>query len=66
MNVGHFSVRPDYAELARVDLREIPAYVVRLIHGEAAVLERKSARLGGFDAKTFRRNLLEYMDEIQS
>lgn len=65
MNVGHFSVRPDYAELASIDLQEIPAYVIKLIHGEAAVLERKSARLGGFDAKTFRRNMLEYLDEMQ-
>lgn len=64
-NVGHFSVRPDYAELATVDLREIPVYVIELIHSEAAVLEHKSMRLGGFDAVTFRRDTLEYIDAIR-
>lgn len=65
MNVGHFSVHPDFFKLASVELREIPAYVIKLIYEEAAVLERKSARLGGFDAKTLRGNMLEYIDEIR-
>jgi hypothetical protein len=61
MNVGHFSVRPNYSELATVDLRDVAVYVIRLIHSEATVLERKSGRLGGFDAGMFRRDILEYI-----
>jgi hypothetical protein len=66
MNVGHYSVRPDYAELAEFHLPEIPAYVIKLIYGEAAVLERKSRRLGGFDATRFRQDILTYIDEMRS
>jgi hypothetical protein len=66
LNVGHYSVRPDYAELAELQLREISAYVINLIYGEAAVLERKSQRLGGFDATRFRQDILTYIDEMRS
>jgi hypothetical protein len=54
-NVGHLSVRPDYFELAKVDLPDVPAHLIELIPREAAILEQKSSRLGGFDAKGFRR-----------
>ena len=39
------------------------AYVLDVIHNEATVLEKKSARLGGFDARAFRRDILTYIDE---
>jgi hypothetical protein len=62
-NVGHFSVRPDYFELAQVPLDGVSAYLLDTIYREAAVLEKNSARLGGFDASAFRRDILIYVDE---
>jgi hypothetical protein len=64
MNVGHFSVRPDHAELAATDLQDVPAHVIRLIHRDAAVLERNSRRLGGFNALALRQDIVDYLKEI--
>jgi hypothetical protein len=47
-------------------LPDAPAHLIELIHREAAILEQKSSRLGGFDAKGFRRDMLQYLEEIQS
>jgi hypothetical protein len=63
-NVGHFSVRPGPAELADIELHDIPAHVIGLIHRESAFLEQLSARLGGFDAAAFRQDILRYQQEI--
>jgi hypothetical protein len=63
-NVGHFSVRADPATLLGTDLSDIPASVIKLIHRDAAVLERRSARLGGFDAVAFRSDILLYLEEV--
>ena len=60
-NVGHFSVRPDYFRLAEVALEDVPGFLLELIYDESVVLEKKSLRLGGFDAKAFRRDLFEYI-----
>jgi len=57
-------VRPNYAELAATDLRDLPAHVIGLIHRDTAVLERKRARLGGFDAVAFPLDILRYVEEI--
>jgi hypothetical protein len=62
-NVGHFGVRPDYFELAKVKLEDVAAYLLDLVYREAVVLEKKSGRLGGFDAKAFRRDMLTYINE---
>jgi hypothetical protein len=62
-NVGHFSVRPDYFELAQVPLNGVAAYLLEAIYRAATVLEKKNARLGGFDAGAFRRDILLYVDE---
>jgi len=62
-NVGHFSVRPDYFELAQVPLSGVSAYLLNVIHRESKLLERESARLGGFDAKAFRHDIWTYIDE---
>jgi len=62
-NVGHFSVRPDYFELAQVPLSDVSPYLLNVIHRESTVLERKSARLGGFNAKAFRQDISSYIEE---
>jgi hypothetical protein len=62
-NVGHFSVRPDYFKLARVPLESVAAYLLDAIYLDSIVLEKKSARLGGFDARAFRHDMLTYIDE---
>jgi hypothetical protein len=62
-NVGHFSARPDYFELAQIELRDAPIYVLTPVHRESAVLETKSKRLGGFDARAFRQDLWDYLAE---
>ena len=62
--VGLLSVRPNYAELAATDLGDLPAHAIRLIHRDTAVLERKRARLGGFDALAFRLEILRYVEDI--
>jgi hypothetical protein len=63
-NVGHFSVRPDYFKLAQILPDHVPAFLLRLVYDQSAVLEKKSRLLGGFDAKSFRRDLLEYLAGI--
>jgi hypothetical protein len=40
-NFGHFGVRPDYFELAKIDLPDASAHLIELIHREAAILEQK-------------------------
>jgi hypothetical protein len=55
-------VRPDYFELAKVSLQDTPVHLIA--HRDAIVLEQKSARLGGFDAKVFRRDIPQYLDEM--
>jgi hypothetical protein len=63
-NVGHFGARPDYFELAGTELERTPAYILALVHRESAVLEAKSKRLGGFDARSFRQDLWAYVEEL--
>jgi hypothetical protein len=63
-NVGHFSVRPDYFKLAEVPLDNVHDFLLRLVYDEAVVLEKRSRGLGGFDARSFRRDLLEHIDSI--
>ena len=63
-NVGHFSIQPDYFKLAEVPLDNVPVFLLELVYDESVVLEKKSRRLGGFDAKSFRRDLLEHIASI--
>jgi hypothetical protein len=63
-NVGHFSVRPDYFKLAEVPLDNVPGFLLRLVYDEAVALEKRSRGLGGFDARSFRRDLLEHIASI--
>ncbi|MBB3121196.1 hypothetical protein [Pseudoduganella violacea] len=58
-NVGHFSVRPDFALLAAMPEQEAIPYVLTLIHETSALLLEKQKRLGGFDAVKFRARFRE-------
>jgi hypothetical protein len=53
-NVGHYSVRPDYFELARVPLSDVGCYLLRLIFDSTESLAGKR-QLKGFDLGLFRQ-----------
>lgn len=61
-NVGHFSVRPDYFELAKVAPEKLPAYVLRLVYDSTAILESRQRTFPKFDTHQFRKNFREYLD----
>jgi len=52
-NVGSYSVRPDYFELARVPLHEVPCYLMTLLYESTKGLHGKR-QLNGFDVEAFR------------
>ena len=52
--VGHYQVRPDYDELARVPLDEIACYLMRRVYDSTAELAGKR-QLRGFDLPRFRQ-----------
>jgi len=56
-NVGHFSVRPDFFELAAVPKDTVGCYLLQMVFASTAVLEQKRTLLGGFDAVAFRSDL---------
>lgn len=62
-NVGHFSVRPDYAFLASLPTEQITPYILSLIHKNSAVLLDKKKKLGSFNAEMFR---LKFLQECQA
>lgn len=55
LNVGHFSVRPDFDLLRSLPVDQAVAYALSLIYRSTEVLHAKSRRLGGFDAEQFRK-----------
>ncbi len=54
LNVGHFSVRPDFAHLASLPEEQAISYVLALIYNATVILLEKQKKLGGFDAVLFR------------
>lgn len=52
-NVGNYSVRPDYFDLARVPLDEVPSYLMSLLYESTECLHGKR-QLKGFDVESFR------------
>jgi hypothetical protein len=52
-NVGNYSVRPDYCELARVPLDDVPCYLMSLLYESTECLRGKR-QLKGFDVESFR------------
>ena len=59
-NVGHFSVRPDYLELARVPLPDVPCYVMSAVYEATSTLEKRK-QLEGFDVQAFRQKFAEFL-----
>jgi hypothetical protein len=61
-NVGHFSVRPDFFELARISLPHVPCYLMRLVYEATRTLEKRR-QLKGFDVQAFRQRFAQYLEE---
>ena len=57
-NVGHYSVKPDIAELLYVPPESVVDYVLQLLYRSTTVLVDKKEKLGGFDADRFRSDFL--------
>ena len=60
LNVGHFSVRPDFQRLLSIANEDITTYCLNLIYKELEVLKTKEKKLGGFNSELFRK---KYVDE---
>lgn len=57
-NVGHFSVRPDFALVSSLPTEQVIPYALSLIYRASEILLDKQKKLGGFDAVLFRKHLL--------
>lgn len=64
INVGHFSVRPDFALLASLPIELAVSHVLQRVYDESAVLLGKAKKLGGFDAPRFRERLLNACQQL--
>lgn len=58
-NVGHFSVRPNFARLLALPVEQAIPYLLALIHETSSLLLAKQKKLGGFDAVLFRARFVE-------
>jgi len=59
LNVGHFSVRPDFPYLLSISIDEAIPYCLSLIYASLVVLKAKEKKLGGFDSELFRATFYE-------
>ena len=59
-NVGHFSVRPDFALISTLPAEQAIRYALSIIYGALEVLLAKQKKLGNFDAVLFRQRFHEY------
>lgn len=59
INVGHFSVRPDFERIRSLTGDEAVAYALSLMYRGTEVLNAQSKRLGGFNAEQFRQRFLD-------
>jgi hypothetical protein len=57
-NVGHFSVRPDFALLISNPVELGVGHVLQKIYSTSAILLEKQRQLGGFDATQFRERFM--------
>ncbi|MBD7924220.1 hypothetical protein [Xanthomonas bonasiae] len=64
LNVGHFSVRPDFERIITLPTAQAVAYAVFLIYQGTDVLHAKAKRLGGFDANLFRSRFRDIAQEL--
>ena len=72
-NVGHYSLRVDYAAFRNLDHylvfeehdpKEIIAYAVRLLYESTQTLRGKKRTLGAFDADAFRARFVQALGEL--
>lgn len=63
-NVGHFSVRPDFALIFSSSVEDAVSHVLQRVYEESAVLLGKGKKLGGFDATLFRERLLNECQQL--
>lgn len=56
LNVGHFSVRPNFPYLLSLSKDKVVPYCLNLIYVELVVLKAKEKKLGGFNSDLFRNN----------
>lgn len=61
-NVGHYSVKPDFAILLKLPDDEIVKYALNLIYQSTSILIDKTKKLGGFNAELFRTQFLTSCD----
>ena len=63
-NVGHFSVRPDFALISSLPADQAIRYALQLIFRATEVLKSKKKQLGGFDAERFRTSFRKACSEM--
>ena len=61
-NVGHFSVRPDYFDLARVPMSDVVCYLTKLIYEGTETLGQRQ-QIGNFDVRAFREKFAAFLSE---
>lgn len=59
LNVGHFSVRPDFTHLLSIPKDEVIPYSLNLIYKELEILKTKEKKLGGFNSELFKKRFLD-------
>jgi hypothetical protein len=63
LNVGHYSVRPDYFALAQVDLEWVPAYIAKILYDSTETLIGRRT-LRHFDVDLFRARFARALKEL--
>lgn len=63
-NVGHYSVTPDFFELATVPKQQTGCYLMRLVYESTVVLKKKADRLGNFDVARFRSDFAATLRDL--
>ncbi len=59
LNVGHYSVRPDFRLLLSLPPQLVVPYSLSLIYNSTSVLIERQQKLGGVNAQLIRRKFLE-------
>ncbi len=64
LNVGHYSVRPDFSRLHSLPISASTEYVIKQIYDSTEILISKHKRLNGFDAQLFRSRFANCCEEL--
>lgn len=63
-NVGHYSVRPDFAVIASLSESQLLPHAISIIYDSTVVLLDKQKKLGGFDAILFRERFVAACERL--